>query len=112
MQFRQQQQQAAAAAAAQADLFARLRGPLPRLPLPLPLPFLHAHAAAASAKFGPLQQGWALLGLISWLGFEPDFMGLLLQPQLPQPLIQIAMSTAPHHHQDLEAACHVRLLHH
>ena len=53
MQFRQQQQQAAAAAAAQADLFARLRGPLPRLPLPLPLPFLHAHAAAASAKFGP-----------------------------------------------------------
>ena len=54
MQFRQQQQQAAAAAAAQADLFARLGRPLPRLPLPLPLPFLHAHMAAqASAKFGP-----------------------------------------------------------
>ena len=52
MQFRQQQQQAAAAAAAQADLFARLGRPLPRLPLPLPLPFLHAHMAAA-AKFGP-----------------------------------------------------------
>ena len=66
MQFRQQQQQAAAAAAAQADLFARLRGPLPRLPLPLPLPFLHAHAAAASAKFGPAAAGLGSAG--------PDFM--------------------------------------
>lgn len=56
MQFRQQQQQAAAAAAAQADLFARLGRPLPRLPLPLPLPFLHAHMAAA--KFGN-QPGFA-----------------------------------------------------
>ena len=53
MQFRQQQQQAAAAAAAQADLFARLGRPLPRLPLPLPLPFLHAHMAAQAQKFGP-----------------------------------------------------------
>lgn len=53
MQFRQQQQQAAAAAAAQADLFARLGRPLPRLPLPLPLPFLHAHMAAAKSATNP-----------------------------------------------------------